>query len=142
MLQEACALAQLHCEIHMVPWARVQDGAEHAPNLVYTTARKPSREKVFLWVGPIAQNDLGYGNIPFEQQPHSLQDLAQWRIGVVRDEAAYRDLLAAGIPMRALIVANSTHCCACSAAIWSMPWLILKLACNGICAIVGLVPPR
>ena len=45
--------------------------------------------------------------MPIDQHPHSLQDLAQWRIGVVRDEAAYQDLLAAGIPDSALIVANS-----------------------------------
>lgn len=109
LLQEACALAQLHCEIHMVPWARAYKTAQNTPQtLVYTTARKPSREKVFLWVGPIAPRTTWvYGNIPLEQQPHSLQDLAQWRIGVVRDEAAYQDLLAAGIPASALIVANS-----------------------------------
>lgn len=109
LLQEACALAQLHCEIHVVPWARAYKTAQNTANtLVYTAARKPSREKEFLWVGPIAPRTTWvYGNIPTDKQPRTLQELAQWRIGVVRDEAAYQDLLAAGIPTSALVVANS-----------------------------------
>ncbi|MGQ0708287.1 MAG: substrate-binding periplasmic protein [Rhodoferax sp.] len=103
-LRAACALAQLHCQLELVPWARAYKSASMEPNtLVYTTARKPSREAEFLWVGPILpratwvylRNDPGV-------HAANAAELAPLRVGVVRGEAAQQDLLAAGVPESAL----------------------------------------
>ena len=54
ILRAACQSEKLDCDIQMVPWARAYKIASSTPNtLVFTTARKPSRESEFLWVGPI-----------------------------------------------------------------------------------------
>lgn len=109
LLTEACALAKLHCDVQIVPWARAYRTAQNVPNtLVYSTARKPSREKEFLWVGPILPRTTWvFGNTTTDMQPKSLQDLAKLRIGVVREEAAQQDLINAGVPANALVAANS-----------------------------------
>lgn len=111
LLNEACALARLECDIHMVPWARGYKIAQNTPNtLIYTTARKPSRENEFLWVGPILPRVTWiYASMATDRQPQTLQELAPWRIGVVRGEAAQQDLLNAGVPASALVEANSNH---------------------------------
>lgn len=54
MLRAMCQSAKIDCDIRMVPWARAYKTVQTTPNtLVFTTARKPSREGEFLWVGPI-----------------------------------------------------------------------------------------
>jgi len=54
IIRAACSAAKLDCDTLMVPWARAYKTASHTPNtLVFTTARKLSREQEFLWVGPI-----------------------------------------------------------------------------------------
>lgn len=111
LLNEACNLAKLKCEIQMVPWARGYKITQNTPNtLIYTTARKPSRENEFLWVGPILPRVTWiYTSVVGDRQPKSLQELGQWRIGVVRGEAAQQDLLSAGVPASSLVEANSNH---------------------------------
>lgn len=109
ILRAACTAAKLDCEIRMVPWARAYKSAGSIPNtLVFTTARKPSREQEFVWVGPILPRTTWvYGRAELENTTHSVQDLSNQRIGVVRDEAAQQDLEAAGLPLAALVVQPS-----------------------------------
>jgi len=105
MLRAACALAQLRCSIQLVPWARGYKLVRHTPNtLLYTTARKPAREDQFLWVGPLLPRTTWVytRNVP-GVPVREAKELSQLRIGVVREEAAQQDLLAAGVPASALV---------------------------------------
>lgn len=105
MLREACAVAKISCDIRMVPWARAVKVVGNTPNtLMFTTARKPSRESEFLWVGPILPRSTWvYGKAGRDKTVRTAQDLAQLHIGVVREEAACQDLLEAGVPVSALV---------------------------------------
>lgn len=105
MLRAMCQSAKIDCDIRMVPWARAYKTVQTTPNtLVFTTARKPSRENEFLWVGPIVPRSTWvYGKTGQEKSVRALQDLAQLRIGVVRGEAAQQDLLDAGVPASSLV---------------------------------------
>lgn len=109
VLRAACAIAKLACEIHMVPWARAYKTASRTPNtVVYTTARKPSREQAFTWIGPILPRTTWvYVHQDLEKDIHDFSDLAHRQVGVVRDEAAAQDLIAAGVPQSALVAQSS-----------------------------------
>ena len=109
VLRAACAIAKLDCDIHMVPWARAYKTAGRTPNtMVYTTARKPSREQEFIWIGPILPRTTWvYVRQDLEKDIHDFSDLAQRQVGVVRDEAAAQDLIAAGVPQSALVQQSS-----------------------------------
>ena len=109
VLRAACTQAKLGCEIKMVPWARALVLVMDTPNTVlYTTARKPSREKDFLWVGPLMPRTTWvYTNSQNSGRIKDFASLAQSRVGVVRDEASHADLLAAGVPPDALTIQSS-----------------------------------
>lgn len=105
VLRAACEQAQLRCSFQVVPWARGYKLVRNTPDTVlYTTARKPAREDHFLWVGPLLPRATWVytRNIPGAPQREA-KELAQLRIGVVREEAAQPDLLAAGVPASALV---------------------------------------
>jgi polar amino acid transport system substrate-binding protein len=104
ILREACALAKLECAVHLVPWARAYKTVQMIPNtVVYTTARKAEREKEFLWVGPLfPRTTWVYVRGSIAAKIGDFENLALHRVGVVRDEAAQADLIAAGIPLRAI----------------------------------------
>lgn len=109
MLRAACTQAQLRCDIQIVPWARGYKLVRHSPNtLLYTTARRPEREDHFLWVGPLLPRTTWvYAHKLPEGTVRDARDLAGLRIGVVREEAARQDLLAAGVPASALVEESS-----------------------------------
>jgi polar amino acid transport system substrate-binding protein len=104
ILRAACAKAKLQCTFSMVPWARAYKTAQtQYQALAYTTARRPDRENEFLWVGPILPRTTWVYQTSATRTPvQNLGDLAKLRIGVVRGEAAEKDLLAAGVPATAL----------------------------------------
>jgi polar amino acid transport system substrate-binding protein len=99
LLREMCAQARLACEISIVPWARGYSRVLGTPNtLLYTTARTPERESAFLWIGPFLPRQTWI----FERRSKPLQlqklsDLNQFRVGVVRGDAAIEDLLREGV---------------------------------------------
>lgn len=105
ILRAACSTAKLDCSIALVPWARAYKSASTEPKaLAYTTARKPSREHEFAWVGPILPRSTWvYTREDGTAPPASAADLAKLRIGIVRGEASEQDLLAAGVPATSLI---------------------------------------
>ena len=106
ILRAACADAKISCEFHLVPWARALAMVTSTPNtLVYTTARKASREHDFLWVGPILPRTTWvYGKKDSAPAIKSFADLAQHRVGVVRGEASVQDLVVAGVPETSMVV--------------------------------------
>lgn len=105
VLRAACSLAKLECSVELVPWARAYKTAQTLPGaLAYTTARKPSREQEFAWVGPILPRTTWiYQRSALAALPAGTQDFTTWRFGVVRGEAAAQDLLARGVPASNLI---------------------------------------
>ena len=105
ILRAACTKAKLECSIAMVPWARAYKTAQtQFQALAYTTARKPDRENEFQWVGPILPRTTWVYQAASAKAPiREIADLAKLRIGVVRGEAAKKDLLAAGVPESALV---------------------------------------
>ena len=109
VLRAACDLAKLQCEFRMVPWARAYKAVTNTRNtIIYSTARNPTREKQFLWVGPILpRNAWAYGKAGMNTDIHRFMDLANTRIGVVREDAAQNDLLAVGVPSSSFLVVNS-----------------------------------
>ena len=111
ILRAACKLAKLNCEIQIVPWARAYKTVTNTPNtIVYTTARNPSREKEFTWVGPIfPRTTWAYGKTGITSEIRTVQDLARAKIGVVRGEASLADLLAVGVPTSSFVELNSNN---------------------------------
>lgn len=111
VLRAACKLAKLSCEIQIVPWARAYKTVTNMPNtIIYTTARNPSRENQFAWVGPILPRTIwAYGKAGMMTEIHSVKDLGGVRIGVVRDEASLADLLAVGVPTSSFVELNSNN---------------------------------
>ncbi len=111
VLRAACKLAKLSCEIQVVPWARAYKTVTNTPNtIIYTTARNPSRENQFTWVGPILpRTTWAYGKTGMKTEIHSVKDLGNARIGVVRDEASLADLLAVGVPTSSFVELNSNN---------------------------------
>ena len=109
VLRAACELAELRCSFQVVPWARGYKVVRNTPNTVlYTTARKPSREDHFLWVGPLLPRTTWVYTRNISGLPaRDAKELAQLRIGVVREEAALQDLQAAGVPTSALVEESS-----------------------------------
>ena len=109
ILRASCAEARLSCEIQIVPWARAYATAAATPNtLVYTTARKPFREKAFLWIGPfLPRTTWVYARSDAPSTLRSHKDLPQHRFGTVRGEASTQELLDAGAPQSSLIPDSS-----------------------------------
>lgn len=109
ILRAACQEAALRCQVQLVPWARGYATALSQPNtLVYTTARKPEREALFSWVGPILPRTtwVWVRNEALKRQQGS-RVLADYRYGVVRGEASISDLQAAGVLPTSITPDNS-----------------------------------
>jgi polar amino acid transport system substrate-binding protein len=111
VLRAACKLANLSCDIQIVPWARAIKTVTNTPNtIIYTIARNPSRENQFTWVGPILPRTTWvYGKTEMKLEIHTIKDLASAKIGVVRDEASLTDLIAVGVPASSFVEFNSNN---------------------------------
>jgi polar amino acid transport system substrate-binding protein len=111
VLRAACKLAKLTCDFQIVPWARAYKTVTNTPNtIVYTTARNASRENQFVWVGPILpRTTWAYGRTEMSAEFQNVKDLAGAKIGIVRDEASFGDLLAIGVPISSLVELNSNR---------------------------------
>lgn len=108
ILRAACEVAQLRCTQQLVPWARAYKIVSNTPNTVlYTTARKPAREALFVWVGPILPRSTWVYTRAEHTALKEFKDLGSLRVGVVREEAAQADLLQAGVPATAMVEESS-----------------------------------
>lgn len=104
VLRAVCAEARIQCEYRVVPWARAYRTALQTPGtMVYTTARKPERERDFVWIGPIAPRTTWlYVRSNLASAVNGAGDVTGLRIGVVREEAAATDLAAMGVSATAV----------------------------------------
>ncbi|WP_207262564.1 transporter substrate-binding domain-containing protein [Desulfovibrio sp. Huiquan2017] len=73
--------------IRHINWARAIRTVETTSGTaLFALVRTPRREKAFKWVGPIAKLNLGLvAHKPFGAALRGLEDLSNYRIGVVRD---------------------------------------------------------
>lgn len=87
-------------QLTLQPWARsYRTVLTKKDTVLFSTTRSEHREDLFLWVGPIAgikvvvlaRKDSGIDIV-------SPMDMAQYRIGVIRDDIGEQSLLAMGIP--------------------------------------------
>ncbi|MGN6829173.1 substrate-binding periplasmic protein [Paucibacter sp. M5-1] len=91
---------ELPINIEVMPWPRAQQGAAQTrASLLFSLTRTPEREAQFQWVGPIGPRRIMIYRLDSRAdiRPSSLQQLQGQRIGVVRDSAAARQLLADGL---------------------------------------------
>ncbi len=99
-------------QITLQPWARSYRTVLTQGNTVlFSTTRSNHREKLFKWAGPIADTEI----VVFARKDsnisiNSAMDMANYRIGVIRDDIGEQTLLTMGMPRDAMQEANSvTH---------------------------------
>ena len=100
LLRLMAAAAGLGLALQVLPWQRaVQRAAAHPDGLLFSLTRTPEREPQFQWVGPIAQRRILIYRLASrsELRMSRLDELGAAHIGVVRDSATDRLLLAAGL---------------------------------------------
>ena len=109
LLVSACQDAGLKCKIQVVPWARGYALALSRPDtLVFAAVRRPDREALFHWVGPIMPRSVWVWvrNDALQRTGGSTQ-LKDYRFGVVRGNASLADLQAAGVPAGSISIESS-----------------------------------
>jgi len=96
---EMMARAKVGFTMELLPWARAYNMAlKEADTCVFTTTRTPEREALFKWVGPISPRRIVVYKLASRSEL-SLSELRQLqgaKIGVVRESATARQLLAEG----------------------------------------------
>lgn len=109
VLKAVCADTQIKCDMQLVPWTRAYKTVLETPDtLIYTISRIPVREKQFIWVGPILPRSMWiFARADVAGKIHSIKDLANFRIGAIREEASLSELLEAGVPSSAIQIFNS-----------------------------------
>lgn len=91
VVTEMVKRAKLSATTEILPWDKAYVRAQAAKETcLYSTARLENRERLFIWVGPIATNVWAiYGRGDFAAPVTSLADLKRYRIGgVVKDAKA------------------------------------------------------
>jgi polar amino acid transport system substrate-binding protein len=87
--------AGIKASFSLLPWARAYQSALSEPNtLLYTTTRTPEREAVFDWIGPISPRQISVFKLRERKdiQLKSLDDIKNYKLGVVREMASTRSL--------------------------------------------------
>lgn len=89
LVQEAARRAGVPVVLEVLPWARAYTRAQaERDTCLFATARLPSREKLFVWIGPLASNRWGvYGKADWTRPVKALPDLKPYRIGGVTSDA-------------------------------------------------------
>lgn len=86
-------------EVHLVPWTEGYQAALNGNNTVlFSMARSPEREQFFKWAGPIYSDRY----VLFAKRDRGItiknpEDLKGYRIGVIADDIATRQLLDIGV---------------------------------------------
>ena len=83
----------------LYPWARAYKMAQEEKNvLLYSVTRRPDREALFKWVGPIASNRKYLFRLAARNdiQVSNLEDAKNYVVGVVRDSSLAEQLLDMG----------------------------------------------
>ncbi len=89
VVQEAARRANVPFTLEALPWARAYTRAQaERDTCVFATARLDNREKLFVWIGPLASNLWGmYGRSDWSRPVKRLADLKPLRIGGVASDA-------------------------------------------------------
>lgn len=109
ILKNVCDDTKIQCEMQMVPWTRAYKTVLETPDtIIYTISRIPVREKQFIWVGPILPRSMWiFARAEVAAKIHTLKDIANFRIGAIREEASLSELLEAGVPSSSIQIFNT-----------------------------------
>lgn len=106
LLQLMAVELSLPLDIQVQPWPRAVQAVGQTPNsLLFSLTRTPERESQFQWIGPISARRIMIYRLSQRSdiQLSSLQQLNGLKLGVVRDSATAKQLLAEGLrPEQAL----------------------------------------
>lgn len=99
LVVETAKRANVPYTIEVLPWSRAYVRAQaERDTCLFATARLDNREKLFLWVGPLANNLWAvYGRGDFTGSVRLLLDLKPYRIGGVVNDAKVEYLKENGI---------------------------------------------
>lgn len=100
LLQLMAGELNLPLDIQVQPWPRaVQSVSQTANSLLFSLTRTPERESQFQWIGPISARRIMIYRLSQRSDVRlsSLQQLNGLKLGVVRDSATAKQLLAEGL---------------------------------------------
>lgn len=100
LLRMMAAEAGLSLEFQVLPWVRAIRTASEANNsILFSLARLPEREAQYLWVGPISERRIAIYRLKKRDDIRftGLENLRGLRVGVVRESASAKSLLARGL---------------------------------------------
>ena len=86
-------------QVHLVSWTEAYQTALSKNNtVIFSTGRLPEREQSFKWAGPI----VSYSTVLFARPDRKIvistpEDLAGYRIGVIKDAVGVQQLLGKGV---------------------------------------------
>ncbi|MCV2357534.1 transporter substrate-binding domain-containing protein [Paucibacter sp. TC2R-5] len=106
LLRMMAGEAGLGLDVQVQPWIRaMRSAAESKHSVLFSLARLPEREALFQWVGPISERRIVIYRLARRTDIHftGLQQLQGLKIGVVRESAAAKRLLAMGLTPEAEI---------------------------------------
>ena len=84
----------------IAPWVRAFEETKRTPNtMLYTVVRKPDREKLFHWIGPVSDRNIYLFKLKNRKDVvvNSLEDAKKYNVGAVRATASNDLLKANGI---------------------------------------------
>jgi polar amino acid transport system substrate-binding protein len=89
IVQNMATRAGVPVKIELLNWDKAYVRAQgEREACLFSTARQENRERLFLWIGPIAVNVWAvYGRADFTPVVRSLKDLAPYRIGTLARDA-------------------------------------------------------
>ncbi|MFY7865966.1 substrate-binding periplasmic protein [Roseateles sp.] len=92
--------AKVKLDIEVQPWTRaMRSAAETRDSVLFSLARLPEREPLYQWLGPISERRIVIYRLSKRKDLvfEGLMPLRGGRLGVVRDSASGKQLLAQGL---------------------------------------------
>lgn len=89
LIRQLCQRLRLDCIVQLMPWRRAFEKAQLQQYAgVFSTARTPSREKLFKWVGPISSANAFLYRLKgrTEVNPTNLEDAKRFKVAVARGD--------------------------------------------------------
>ncbi|KXI29827.1 substrate-binding periplasmic protein [Paraglaciecola hydrolytica] len=99
ILNEACAMANVSCEMQIYPWLRAFELAEKTPTSgIFTISKTEAREHLFQWVGPLASSKAFLYRLASRSDItiDNLEQAKQYSIAVAHGDVYEEFLLAQG----------------------------------------------
>jgi polar amino acid transport system substrate-binding protein len=99
IVREMAARAGVPVTVELLPWDSAYVRAQGQRDAcLYATARLENRERLFLWVGPIATSPWAvYGKADFALPIRSVKDLAPYKIGTLARDVKHDFLRENGV---------------------------------------------